>query len=275
MSIEHLTSRAVLAVSGADAQDLLQRVITANVDTLPEQTARDCALLTPQGKILFQFLISRSSDGFRIDCPADDRDALMKRLSLYKLRSDVELAISDLKVITSERTFEGAIIDERAPELGWRAYDAQVPVTQVPGKAELEKGYHARRWNAGIPEIGADYDTQSTFAHEALLDLTQGIDFRKGCYVGQEVVSRVEHRSKARKRFVKIAANDDLPAKGADIVVAGKTVGTMGSSNGQIGLALVRLDKLPGADVEVDSVLATLSTPKFASFTIGADEPDA
>ncbi|MEM1365640.1 MAG: folate-binding protein [Pseudomonadota bacterium] len=267
MTIEHLSSRAVIVVSGADAAELLQRVITANVETLSEGIVRDCALLTPQGKVLFQFLISRFEAGFLIDCQADDRDGLMKRLTLYRLRSDVVLEPRDLHVLTSAEPFDGCLEDERARGMGHRAY-----VDTLPDGLTDEQSYHLRRISAGVPEMGMDYDGQTVFAHEALLDLTHGIDFRKGCYVGQEVVSRVEHRSTARKRFVCMVADKALPERGVDVTLDGKSVGTLGSSAGHSGLALVRVDKLSGPYVEVEGGIATLSVPAFASFSLGAPD---
>ncbi|MEN0088538.1 MAG: folate-binding protein [Pseudomonadota bacterium] len=269
MPIEHLKSRAVISVSGADAGGLLQRVVTANLDNLGDDMVRDCALLTPQGKVLFQFLISRHGDGFLMDCPETDRDALLKRLTMYRLRSDVALEKADLQVLTSADAFEGSAVDERADAMGHRAYSSD-----VPANAEDERAYHSRRIGIGVPEIGSDYEGQSVFAHEALLDLTHGIDFRKGCYVGQEVVSRVEHRSSARKRFVRVAADIALPERGIAIMVDGKSVGTMGSAIGGGGLALVRVDKLSTPNVQIGDVTATLHVPTFARFILGLDPKD-
>ncbi|MEO0497542.1 MAG: folate-binding protein [Pseudomonadota bacterium] len=264
MPLEHLKSRAVIAVSGNEAMSLLQRVITANIDNLEPGVVRDCALLTPQGKVLFQFLISRSGNGYLIDCPSDDRDALIKRLTLYKLRSDVQFERSELHAVACADPFDHGLADERADGMGYRAYLASLPSSVVD-----ENAYQARRVGVGLPEIGGDYDSQSIYAHEALLDLTQGIDFKKGCYVGQEVVSRVEHRSTARKRFVRVIASGNLAEKGSNVTANGKTVGVMGSSNGGHGLALVRVDKLSGPTVWVSDMEAELSVPGFASFTLG------
>jgi hypothetical protein len=264
--IEKLPDRSIIAATGPDVEDLLQRVVTANLETLKSGIVRDCALLTPQGKVLFQFMVSRRGDGFALDCPTEHLEPLVKRLTLYKLRANANFEIADqLGVYVSGQEFDRALRDERAPELGFRAYGTDLEAS--------ENTYTHRRILAGVPEILDDFESGDAFAHEVLLDETGGIDFKKGCYVGQEVVSRVEHRATARKRFVKVSGDTDLPPKGTPITVEGKSIGLLGSTSGPYGLGLVRIDKLPSPDAAtIDGAPVALCVPDFADFSIGGPD---
>ena len=276
-----LPSRAVLRVGGADARKFLQGLITNDIDKAQAGQAVHAGLLTPQGKILFDFFAIPDGDGFLLDVAEDKASELLKRLGFYRLRADVEIAAAPSLAVAAvwgraPRLPERSILyaDPRLPELGFRLL--------VPGgtsAAELgcepaqEADYHAMRISLGVPEGGIDYAFGDAFPHEALFDHLNGVDFKKGCYVGQEVVSRMEHRGTARKRIVPIEGVSGLPAPGTSIEADGLPVGTLGSASGAAGLALIRLDRAEEALTQAKGLTAggvkiTLRRPAFARFAV-------
>jgi len=281
-----LPDRTLISVTGADAEHFLQNLITTDLDALGEGEARPGALLTPQGKIMFDFLISRDgSGGFHVECRADIADDFLRRLMLYKLRAKVEIA-------KQEQTLVGVSWDSdspassndsisvrdnrfREPAAAWRIYAASIRAT-----ADLA-GWHAYRIASGVAESGSDYALGDAFPHDVLLDETNGVGFRKGCYVGQEVVSRMHHRGTARRRVMLVSADTPLPDPGTDILVNGRNIGTLGSVSGAHGLAIVRIDRVKdalddGAAIVAAEIPLTLSIPAWAKYTLpqqaGAEE---
>ncbi|MCJ8519125.1 CAF17-like 4Fe-4S cluster assembly/insertion protein YgfZ [Pseudorhizobium tarimense] len=246
MPAAFLPDRSLIRVSGADAMTFLQNLITTDVVSLPPGTARAGALLTPQGKILFDFVIWRDGDGFIIEMDADQQDAFVRRLTMYKLRSQVDFTVLEdagITVTWGEDTPAYGVEDERFGQAGIR-------LMRLIGQTEMDlpKGdYDALRTEAGVAVSGADYALQDAFPHDILMDLDGGLSFRKGCYVGQEVVSRMQHRGTARRRIVKIEAEADLPASGTEITAGGKPVGALGTVSGRKGLAIVRTDRVGAA----------------------------
>ncbi|MFN3889078.1 MAG: YgfZ/GcvT domain-containing protein [Beijerinckiaceae bacterium] len=248
-----LGSRAVLRVSGPDARSWLQGLVTNDVEHIPAGEARFAALLTPQGKIVADFFVAADGDGLLIDCAADQAAGLAKRLGMYKLRAQVAIGqVASLAVAagwggpppaaSSARIFD----DPRTPELGWRAIGAPGDLERL-GEPAAESEWQAHRIACGAPEGGRDFAFGDTFPHEANMDLLNGVDFRKGCYIGQEVVSRVQHRGSARKRVAKVTIKGEAPSPGADILDGDLVIGVMGGSAGAAGLALLRLDKAQDA----------------------------
>lgn len=253
-----LPDRGIVRVSGEDAAAFLDRLVTSDLDGLQAGAARHAALLSPQGKVLFEFLVVDNGDGgFLLDCLASVAPDLVKRLSLYKLRAKVEIAdISASHAVVLTGSGEGepapvagavAYADPRSAALPARAIVARDAIPAPPPASD----YDARRIAARVPEAGRDYALGEVVPHEALLDRTGGVSFSKGCYVGQEIVSRMEHRGTARKRFVRVALAADaaLPAMGTEIRAGEALAGVMGSSvvaaDGRgLGLALLRLDRL-------------------------------
>jgi tRNA-modifying protein YgfZ len=243
-----LFDRTVLRVSGADARKFLQGLITNNIDKVQGSNAVHAALLTPQGKILFDFFVVGAEDGFLLDCAKEQAAELAKRLGFYKLRAAVEIgqapefAIAAFWGAAPERLADAVIFaDPRLAEAGLRAI---LPAdADLPGEAVDEADYHAMRIGLGLPEGGRDYAFGDTFPHEAMLDQLNGVDFAKGCFVGQEVVSRMQHRGTARKRVVPVEADAPLPAPGTEIEADGTSLGALGSVHGQLGLAMLRLDR--------------------------------
>ncbi|WP_117194226.1 CAF17-like 4Fe-4S cluster assembly/insertion protein YgfZ [Rhizobium terrae] len=245
MPAAHLPSRSLIRLSGKDAEDFLQGLITTDIDSLPADEARPGALLTPQGKILFDFLIWRDGDGFLIETEAAQRDGLIRRLTMYKLRAAVDIASVEEHGVTAfwgEEADKGKVKDAAFRKAG-------IALSRVPGKEAdgAEAAYHALRVEAGISMSGHDYALQDAFPHDVLLDQTGGLSFRKGCYVGQEVVSRMQHRGTARRRVALVSSEAALPASGTEISAGGKPVGTLGSVSGNKALAIVRTDRVGDA----------------------------
>lgn len=247
-----LADRGVIEVAGDDAAKFLHRLVTNDVSGLAPGEARFAALLTPQGKILFDFLIFNVGDGrFFLDCPLALAPELAKRLSIYKLRANVTVAdASDaLEVVAfpqataAPRVAAKALAADPRAALGYRAI-AEKRAIVAPG---ARSDYDARRIGLGVPTGGIDFAYGDAFPHEADMDLFAGLDFRKGCYVGQEVVSRMKHRSLVRKRVTPYRAAGGAPAPGETIRAGEVEIGVTGSRAGERGLAMIRLDRLADA----------------------------
>ena len=248
-----LEDRGVISVSGEDATSFLQGLLTNDVERLAASEARYAALLTPQGKILFDMIVVRKVGGeepsYLIDCTAAQGADLAKRLGFYKLRAKVTVA--DVSAGRAVAAFwgdeppspaEGLVYaDPRDPRLGWRA------ILPRPGAAavgtEHAGEYEGLRIAVGAPKGGLDFAYGDAFPHDANFDLLNGVDFDKGCYVGQEVVSRMKHRGTARKRVARVKLAGPAPAPGTPVLDRDLAVGALGSSSGREGLALLRLDR--------------------------------
>ncbi len=257
-----LPGRAVIAVRGPEAAHFLHNLLTADIDHLAEGEATYAALLTPQGKILFDMLVLKQGDGFLIDCAAAQRADLLKRLAMYKLRAKVEIAArDDLAVRVSPVAVPGGYRDPRSEAIGWRVIGAP------GGEAE---GYEAACIAAGLADSAADLGSGEFFPHEANLDQLGGVSFKKGCYVGQEVVSRMEHRGTARSRILPVSVDGPMPAKGTDIRSGDKQVGTLLSSSGSNALALIRLDRLAEATAPLlaNGASVTVKKPAWARYEV-------
>ncbi len=242
-----LADRSLIEVKGADARSFLQGLITCDMDKVSPQQAGFGALLTPQGKIITDFVVLEQGESFFLDTPSSQVADLMKRLTLYKLRAQVSVTERpDLAVaaIWDEAHPAAAYADPRSNELGARVICAR---SAVDGYGENGPLYEARRIAAGIPKGGVDFIYGDAFPHDANMDLIHGVDFRKGCYVGQEVVSRVQHRGTARRRILRVTLNGAAPAHGTAILAGDAEIGTLGSSAGQVALASLRVDKLEDA----------------------------
>jgi folate-binding protein YgfZ len=271
MPVVHLEDRAILTVSGPDAEHFLQNLITTDLSPLKEKEALPGALLSPQGKILFDFLVSRAHDGaFRLECRAEIADDFTRRLVLYKLRAkvDVAAAVTPVAVIWGGGGTQEAFADRRfGKEAVQRRYDPPLPVADA-GPREWE----AFRIACGIAESGADYALGDAFPHDVLLDQVGGVGFKKGCYVGQEVVSRMQHRGTARRRVLIARGERSLPASGAEISAGGRILGMLGSACGREGLAIVRIDRAKDAMDRAEPITAgdvpiVLAIPEWAKFT--------
>jgi folate-binding protein YgfZ len=277
MSLLSVPDRALVLVSGEPAIAFLQALITTDLLQLEADEVRPGALLTPQGKILFDFLVSRTDNGVRLETDVDQAPALMKRLTLYKLRAPITLSLdAETAVAVSFEPAEGALRDVRFAISGVTAYR----IYGASGVDDSSGRVDAARIAAGIAVSGADYALQDAFPHDVLLDKNGGLSFRKGCYVGQEVVSRMQHRGTARRRVVTVEGNDTLPASGTPITAGGKVIGTLGSVAGRTGLAIVRIDKAGEAmadrtDILAGDVKVALALPAWTGLAFPVPSPDA
>lgn len=280
-----LTSRGVLSVRGPDARKYLQGLITNDIGKALGGDAIHTGLLSPQGKILFDFFVVPESDGFLIDVAQDKAAELLKRLAFYRLRALVEIAEEPGFVVAAAwggtpRPPQGAIFyaDPRLAGLGFRLLvRSGTSAAELGCEPASEGDYHAMRIKLGVPEGGRDYDFGEAFPHEALFDELNGVDFAKGCYVGQEVVSRMEHRGTARKRIVRVDAAVPLPASGTSIEAGGVVIGTLGSVSGRSGLAMIRLDRAEkavgaGKMLIAGGIKVALRRPAFAHFAVPLEE---
>jgi tRNA-modifying protein YgfZ len=262
MKAAFLPDRGVIKVSGDDARRFLDGLVTTNIELLQPGIGRFGALLTPQGKIIADFLVTEApaahGGGFVFDCPLVLAKPLADRLGFYKLRAKVSIEnlSSQLGVLA---TWGGepatkpdlAFADPRNSEIGWRILvpDDLAGATAAAIGAELvsNDAYEAHRIACGVPNGGADFIYGDAFPHEANMDRLHGVDFDKGCYVGQEVVSRMEHRGTARTRTIRVKFDGQAPGVGVNILAGDKPVGTMGSSADGLGLALLRTDRVTDA----------------------------
>lgn len=273
-----LDDRAVLAVSGPEARDFLQGLVTNDVAALVPGIGLYAALLSPQGKILYDFFIIEGEGALLLDCARADRDALLKKLKMYRLRARIEIAARDQLGVYSNLTghpdsrptpyadravtfTDPRLVDSKGAALGRRSIGA---IAEMPADLPGPAAYHAARLALGVPE-GSDFGFEKIFALDAGLEELHGVSFTKGCYVGQELTSRMKHRATARKRILTLAAARDLPPPGAALTRGGIEIGEIIAVYGARGFALVRLDRLEGTQgpVTASDIPATLVRPDW------------
>jgi tRNA-modifying protein YgfZ len=281
-----LSDRGVVKVVGDEARSFLHGLVSADMLELRPAGARFAALLSPQGKIIADFIATeapaKDGGGFFLDVARERVKPLVDRLNLYKLRSRV--MIEDLSEVLgvvvawngAGTTSTGlAYPDPRLPALGLRImlppHRAGEAAASLGAALVGEDRYEAHRIALGVPRGGADFGYGDAFPHEADMDQLGGVDFAKGCYVGQEVVSRMEHRGIARTRVVALGYEGAAPQAGAAITAAGRAVGTMGSASGGHGLALLRLDRIAealshGEELSAGAVTVKPLKPHWARF---------
>ncbi len=273
-----LADRRLIRVSGTGAEEFLNNLITADVENLPEGEARAAALLTPQGKILFDFLIWRDGGDYLIETGVAEQDALLRRLTMYKLRAPVDLkaeTVEGVSVFWNETAPTAGIRDGRFGKGGIDLY--RMPGASASGDIAA---YDALRVEHGIAQSGRDYALQDAFPHDVLMDVNDGVSFKKGCFVGQEVVSRMKHRGTARRRVVTVSAEGALPTSGTEITADGKPVGTLGTVCGNRALAIVRIDRIAdalasGTPLLAETVPVTVALPAWSGLSFPAADPAA
>jgi folate-binding protein YgfZ len=279
MPMAYLADRGVVRLAGEGTRALLDGLLTCDLDRVAPGRPRFGALLSPQGKILFDFIVFEGSDGFYLDCAREAAGKLVERLGFYRLRAKV--AIEDLSETLGVVAGWGdtpmpgqesglAAADPRLPALGWRALIGQAIAAEF-GWAGAN-AYEAHRIALGVPEGGKDFPFNDAFPHEALMDQLHGVDFDKGCYVGQEVVSRMQHRGTARTRIVPVIyLEGTAPAAGTEVVAGGRAIGRIGSGAGRHGLAMLRLDRAAdalsaGEILRAGALPIRLEKPAWATF---------
>jgi folate-binding protein YgfZ len=278
-----LSDRAIVSVAGPDAEKFLGDLLTSEISETADGTARYAGLLSPQGKVLFDGLVFRHDGHFMLDVPRDFAEPLARRLSFYKLRANVTIdaagPVPRVQVFWggARPDIEGIALDPRLPELGFRAVVTGGSPAAPPGyETAGEAAYHGTRIRLGIPEAVADFAYGDVFPHDIGMDQLGGVDFEKGCYIGQEVVSRMQHRGTARRRIVLVEGETELPPRGTALEAGGRALGTLGSSEGRAGLAIARLDRAgeaikDGQAVVAGGVTLALKLPVWAGYDWPAD----
>ena len=239
--------RKVFRFSGTDARKFLQNLITNDIkrlDTGPVYSA----LLTPQGKFIADFFLIPDGNDILMDVDTDAAVTLIPRLNMYKLRADVTISETNL-IVSRGLNYapEGAVADPRDANLGWRCYGAEDHNTDTVD-------WDALRVDHKIPEMGRELDAES-YILEMGFEGLNGVDFRKGCYVGQEVTARMKHKTELRKGLVRLVADADIP-ENADVVSDGKVIGRTHTSAGKRALAYLRYDRADG-DISVNDIPVT------------------
>jgi folate-binding protein YgfZ len=290
-----LPDRGVIKVVGDEARNFLHGLVSADVLGLKPGAARFCALLTPQGKIVADFFVAEAppaqGGGFFLDVARSLATPLVSKLNLYKLRS--RLIIEDLSEILgvlavwdgeAKTAYGLAYADPRLPALGVRVmvapHLAAAAAADLGAKLVDAAEYEAHRIALGVPSGGVDFRYGDAFPHEADMDQLHGVDFAKGCYVGQEVVSRMEHRGSARTRAVPLRYDGVAPAAGSMVTAGERQLGTMGSATAGHGLALLRLDRVAEALSNDQPLLAggvpiRLVKPDWARFAFPGESKAA
>jgi hypothetical protein len=265
-----LKDRSLILISGDDAEKFLENIVTCRVAGMAINAMAFGALLTPQGKIMFDFFILRREDGFLFDLPADIAEEFAKRMTFYKLRAKVDISSMDQLSVTAlwGDNNDTGIEDPRLPTMGTRYYSDDLP--------ESEDGnYDELRVANCMPEGGKDFEYGDAYPHETLMDQFGGVDFRKGCFVGQEVVSRMQHRGTVKKRIIMIRAEENLPPTGETILADGKPAGKLGTVCSTGGLALLRLDRVAKAnELSTNGIILHPSLPEWVGFEMpGIENP--
>ena len=258
-----LPDRGVVKIAGDDGRPFLNGLLTADIMQVTRESPQFAALLTPQGKIIVDCIVTEApaedGGGLLLDCPRSLAPDLVNKLKFYKLRAKVTaedlspslgvLAVWDGGGSTTEYGLVYA--DPRLPALGRRIilppHRAAQAAADLGAQLVEAADYERHRIALGVPRGGLDFIYGDAFPHEADMDQLHGVDFAKGCYVGQEVVSRVEHRGTARSRVVPVAADGVAPDAGIPVMAGDRQVGITGSAAGSLGLAMLRLDRMGDA----------------------------
>ena len=267
-----LESRALIAIGGPDWRDFLQGLITQDVGTMAHGEARFGALLTPQGRLLYDLFVVPRGEGAWLDVEAEHRDAVIQRLMMYRLRAKVEITADDTPVsilFAGQGGDPGAgwVRDPRLPELGWRGYGVSPPAGAVLAD---EAAREAQKLRLGVPGP-ADWGSDKTYPIEANFDLLNGIDFRKGCFVGQETTSRMKRRGQIKSRMLPIRFEGPPPAPGSEILAGDLRAGEVLSGRDSGAIALVRLDRALGGGLTVDGRAVTLDQPDWFLAALGVE----
>ena len=233
-----MNDRRILRLSGAEAHEFLQGIVTNDVRKLAQGPVY-AALLTPQGKYIADFFLLADGDTVLLDVAEALADTALARLNMYKLRADVKIEPTELHLHRGTGpTPEDGYTDPRSPEMGWRAY-RDTPQT------DDNTDWNARRVAAGVPEAGADLGPDN-FILEMGFERLNGVDFRKGCYVGQEVTARMKHKTELRKGLARVSVRGNAEA-GSEIMADGKSAGRLLTRAGDEALAYLRFDRAGGA----------------------------
>lgn len=259
-----LSDRALIRLTGPDWRSFLQGLITQDVQSLSQGDTRYAALLTPQGRILYDLFVTAEADGAMLDAPAAFREALVARLRMYRLRAAVQIEPAAGEVVALfggvSEVVQGWRPDPRLPALGWRGVDVRAPsgVEEVDGEA-----YDLHRLSIGAPDLIRDGLSDKVYALEANLDLLNAIDFRKGCFVGQETTSRMKRRSVVKSRLFPLRFDGPAPPAGTEVMNGDLRAGEVRSGGEGRALALLRLDRTVDAVLTAGGRCVSLDAPSW------------
>ena len=251
----HTLDRTLISVAGEDATAFLHNLLTQNLEGMEDGAVRYAALLSPQGKVTTDMFVWRTGARYLLDAPASRGSDLLRRLMLYKLRSRVVIADANAELVVcwDESRFSSAQPDPRLADLGWRALSARRESAGPSG----DEGLARHALSLGVPDLARDAAPEEVFALEALLYELSGVDMNKGCYVGQENVSRMMRRATTRKKFCPIEFDGDAPASGTPVQADGVDVGVARRVIPGRAMTLLRLDR--ALDALADGVMLTIN----------------
>jgi len=244
--IARLDTRAIVRVAGSDARPFLHNLLTQDVETIAEGDLRFAALLSPPGRLLFDLFVTdlvgaREDGAVLLDVASDRREALIQRLTMYRLRARVEISADDRPVYASwPEVAPGFMVDPRTALMGGRAYGGNHSADAA------EADYDGHRLALGIPDPAADTAIDRTYPIEANFDLLNGIDFNKGCFVGQETTSRMKRRGVIKNRMLPLTLDGPAPNPGAEVLNGERRAGEVTTASGNAAMALMRLDRSEG-----------------------------
>ena len=246
-----LSDRSILQVEGKDSEKFLQGIVTCNVEKIANKSSYG-SILTPQGKLLYDFIIQRQNNNFLIDIYKSNIDDFIKLLNIYKLRSDIKLIKrEDLSVFVdlNYKHHDNEDIDPRLALIGLR----KILDSNYEYSSDEKILYEKKLIKLGIAETGDGIKPGDIFPIEANLDYLNGIDFQKGCFIGQEVSSRMYRRGKAKKRIVCFKSNDNF-TNNDELVYNNKTIGTVIKKIEDYGIALIKIDKIINPERETITI---------------------
>jgi folate-binding protein YgfZ len=282
------SDRGVVKVTGTDATTFLHKLVTNSMLDIPRGESRYSALLTAQGKLMFDFIVvplpEGADAGYYLDCLREQSADLAKRLHFHKMRWKIgiedlseSLGVATIWGTDAPTGIDGLVYrDMRDPEIGFRVIAPRVDLATLTPSDET--AYEAHRVSRSVPKGGLDFPYGDTFVHDANLDFLHGVDFKKGCYVGQEVVARVHFRNSARKRILKIRFDGPTPGPGTQIMIGETSIGEVGSTAGSEGLAMLRVDRVEEAKADGTAVTAggaaiTVTVPpEFVATAAGVEK---
>ena len=267
-----LVNRALIRLGGEAVLAFLHNILTCDVAELPPRVWAYGALLSPQGKIQHDLFLIHDGETVWLDCARNQRPDLLKKLLLYRLRAKITIDAVDQFAVAVGLVNGLWAMDPRLAAMGQRGVVPAVPLPPALGNAAVD--YHGHRISLGLADSEADIGVNELFPHEANLDLVGGVSFTKGCYVGQEVVSRMQHRGTTRSRILCVGGDMALPPKGTEIRSGEVLLGNLLSALGTQGLALIRLDRLAGAKAPLlsETVRVRVHKPDWMNLTIDIPE---
>lgn len=255
-------NRSLIKISGCDVKSFLQKLVTSDVFKLKQFTLSPSSLLSPQGKILFSFLLSLVDNDIYIDVETNYIESLANRLNLYKLNADITITIyKNIETRIDNKMVKFSFLDTRFSKPIYRNYSYFGPLNK-----HYKLNFNLYCIENGIPQIGYDFEPNSYFPHDLNYDVIGAVSFTKGCFIGQEVVARMQHRAQIKKRTMIISS--EYPIQKGNIMYANsKIVGVLGNVINNQALAVIRIDYIQGAIVTCNEKAIKIIAPPYLALT--------